>query len=342
MRAALTPARDAAVATIALVAAVWGGSGGFTHLDPALLGYLGATVVAFAGTVWRMSTAWRRPAAAFYVWALWHACRRPGTLRAAARDLAGQRFLARRSRLRWLAHMLLSLGTLASFAITLPLVFGWMRFEADGQTAYRVLVVSLPVGRFVLDGAVAWLVFHGLALAAVAVVAGSLYFLVVRWRARRLPDTGSGFHVGPLVLLLIVAVSGLALPATRGLPDVFPVVSLLHELLVVGLLVAMPFSKLGHLLIRPLQLGAQVVRAATDRMAVCAGCGTALAPAAQIAAVETLLAAHGFAFAGHQRHCPGCRRRQLATAQAALQGAHFQPAMTGVSMRPPIRTDRAA
>ena len=35
-------------------------------------------------------------------------------------------------------------GTLASFAITVPLVFGWLRFEADGQHAYRPVVAGVP------------------------------------------------------------------------------------------------------------------------------------------------------------------------------------------------------
>jgi hypothetical protein len=342
----VTALRDASAATLLLLAAIWAGSGGFAHLDAALLGYLGATIVAVFGTAWRISTAWRRPAAAFYVRALWRACRDLRALRrtlaAAGRDVAAQRFIARRSRMRWVAHMLLSLGTLASFAITLPLVFGWMRFAADGQTAYRVLVVSLPMGRFVLDGAVAWLVFHGLVLAAVAVVVGALYFLVLRWRARRLPGMASAFHTGPLLLLLSVAVTGLALPATRGHPDVFPVVAVLHELTVVVLLVAMPFSKLGHLLIRPLQLGAQLVRATGEPSAACAGCGAAFAPSAQLASVEALLRARGLAFDAHQRHGPDCRRRRLAATQAGLMGAHFQPPLSGVFPRPIVKTERAA
>jgi hypothetical protein len=337
VRAGLIPLRDATAATVLLLAAVWAGSGGFAHLDLALLGYLGATVVAAFGTVWRISTAWRRPAAAFYLRALWHRRAVPG----AGRDLAAQGFIARRSWLRWSAHMLLSLGTLASFAITLPLVFGWMRFQAEGQSTYRILVASQPAGRFALDGPVAWLLFHALSLAAVAVVLGALYFLAVRWRARRLPGVATSFHLGPLLLLLAVALTGLALPATRGRPDLFPIAAAVHELTVIVLLVAMPFSKLSHLLIRPLQLGAQVVRRPEAERVACTGCGAPLAPAAQIDAVAALLRERGLGF---QRVCPGCRRRQVAQTQAGLLGAHFQPPITGAAPRPPVRTrtERAA
>ena len=61
----------------------------------------------------------------------------------------------------------------------------------------------------------------------------------------------------------------------------------------------------------------------------CAGCGADLAPAAQRDAVEGLLEARGFRFAGYQRRCPACRRRQVAAAQAELLGAQFQPRPAG-------------
>lgn len=335
MRADLRAARDAAVATALVLALVWAGSGAGHHLDPALYGYLAATIVAVAGTVWRASRFWRRPASAVYARALGEALcspRRLGRLLAAGTDgLATQRFIAARSRLRWGAHLLLSLGTLASFAITLPLVFGWMRFAADGQTAYRALVFSLPAGHFVLDGVVAWLVFHALALAGLAVTAGAVCFLVIRLRARRLPGAATAFHVGPLLLLLAVALTGLGLPATRDLPAAFRIMAVLHEASVIVLLVAIPFSKLGHVLIRPLQIGARLVRAPGVRWAACAGCGGRLAPVAQLAAVERLLAARGARFGDHQRACPACRRRQVAAVQAALLGAHFQPSVLGAA-----------
>jgi hypothetical protein len=338
--------RDAVVATALLLGVVWSGSGGGVHLDPALAGYLAATVVAVAGTVWRVSRFWRRPASAVYARALVTALRSPRDLSrllaSSAHDLAAQRFIAPRSRWRWAAHMLLAWGTLASFAITLPLVFGWMRFAADGQTAYRVLVFSLPVGRFRLDGLTAQLVFHALLLAGVAVLLGAAFFLAVRVRQRRLPGVATAFHTGPLVLLLAVAATGIGLPASRQVPELFAVMAALHELFVIILLVAIPFSKLGHLLIRPLQLGVRVMRGADVRWAACAGCGAPLAPAAQLAAVEDLLAARGARLGEHQRQCPACRRRRVAGVQAGLQGAHFQPPLLGNAAPRPRRAEKAA
>lgn len=315
------PARDAILATAALIGAVALGSGGFAYVDPALLGYLGATLVAAFATTWRLSAFWRRPASAFYARALVAAVTSPYRLpRAAgdaARDLAMQEPIRRRSRARWIAHLLLSLGTMASFAITLPLVFGWMHFAAAGESGYRLVVLTIPVLRLAVDGPAAWMLFHGLSLAAVAVVLGAAYLLLVRLRARRLPGTATAADLGPLALLAIVALTGLALPASRDWPALFAAAAWAHQAAVVVLLVALPFSKLGHVLVRPLQIGARAVRADDQAWEACAGCGARLAPVAQREAVASLLGGSGGAAAPGLATCPACRRRQLAIAQSA-------------------------
>jgi hypothetical protein len=332
------PLRDAAVATLALIALIAIGSGGFATLDPALLGYAGATVVAAFGVTWRVSAFWRRPASAFYARALLAGLRRPRslarTVEFAGRDLVAQGFIRKRSLARWAAHMLLSLGTLASFAITVPLVFGWMLFEPVGDASYRIIVFTLPTIAFAVDGVFAWLLFHGLSIAAVAVVLGAGYFLAVRVRSHagqgaNSPRAVSGFAVAPLLLLLVVGLSGLALPASRGWPAAFQLAAVLHEVSVVVLLVALPFSKLAHVLIRPLQLGARAVRAGAAVQRYCGDCGTRLAPDEQQRAVTDLLARRGFSFGAHLDRCQPCRRRRIATVQAALVGAQFQPRLPG-------------
>jgi MFS transporter, NNP family, nitrate/nitrite transporter len=326
--------RDASLATLILVAAIAAGSGGFASIDPALLGYLSATVVAAFGVSWRMSAFWRRPASAFYARALLASLAKPQRLRRtvvfAHRDLIAQGFIRRRSLVRWMAHLLLSLGTLASFAITVPLVCGWMHFVPSGERDYQMVLSTVPTVRFAVDGVFAWLVFHALSLAAVAVVLGATYFLVVRMRARRLPGTTASFAIAPLLLLLTVALTGLALPASREWPGAFRVAALLHQAAVVVLLVAIPFSKLGHILIRPLQLGARAVRAGDAAWQTCAGCGARLAPVAQQQAVAALLAQRGMPLASHLDHCQACRRRTLSATQAALIGGDFQPPVMGM------------
>ncbi|MEW6269312.1 MAG: hypothetical protein AB1689_08465, partial [Thermodesulfobacteriota bacterium] len=254
-------ARDAALASALLAAAVYVGSGGLAHLDPALLGYLGATLAAFAAIAYRASAFWRRRPSAFYARALAQALREPARLGralvAAGDALVAQRFVARRSRVRWAAHLLLSLGTLASFAITLPLVFGWLRFVAAGEAParYRAVVLGVPTPSFAVDGALAWLAFHALTLSGVAVALGAALLLALRLGGRAPHASGSAaFHLAPLLLLLAVALSGLALPATRHAPRLFDLAAAAHEAAVIALLAALPFSKLHHVLVRPLQV----------------------------------------------------------------------------------------
>ena len=335
--------RDAATTAALLLAAIAAGSGGFAHFDWALVGYCAATLAALTALAYQASLFWRRRPSAFYGRALLRGLRRPQSLRnvlqSGARDVGAQRFLFRRGVLRWLAHMCLSWGTLVAFGITVPLVFGWLHFEAAGASAYRVVFFSIPLLAFDVRGAFAWLVFNALNLAGVAVFAGALYFLVLRLRQRHEAGVTSAFHLAPLLILLVVAATGLALPLTGGLENrlYFRLAAIAHEAAVIVMLISLPYGKLIHVFIRPLHLGAQLVRAESVSRAHCQGCRTALGPAEQLEAVEFLLSARGFRFAGHQRLCPGCRRRGLATAHSQLLDGRFQPALTPAprAARPP-------
>ncbi len=316
-----------------LLAAIYLGSDRWQNLDGALLGYCGATIVAAYATAYHVAAFWRRRPSAFYGGILLRALGRPRelltVLRTAGLELGGQRVIARRSGLRWLAHLWLAWGTTAGFATTLPLVWGWLRFESAGAGRYRPVVVSLPLASFATDGMLGWLIFHTLHLAAVAVVLGATYFLLARARLRRQPDATSRFHVAPLLLLLGVALTGLALPAAaRAGHTYFRLAAISHEAAVIALLVTLPYGKLIHLFIRPLHIGVRLMRLQSRTLAHCRQCHASLAPAAQLAAVQTLLATRGFGFGAHQQLCPSCRRRQLAAVHSLLLGAHFQPQAT--------------
>jgi len=339
--------RDAALVTAGLVLLILIGSGFGRHLDHALFGYLAATLAAAFGIAWRTSAFWRRPASAVYGRALLGALRDPRKLRAAlagtGRHVVAQEMIARRSRVRWAAHLLLSLGTLGSFAVTVPLVFGWLHFTAVDQRTYQVVFFGLPLPghQFAIDGGLGFLMFHALTLCGVAVALGATYFIAARWRRRGEPGATGAFHLAPLLLLLAVALTGLALPLSRTMPAAFRFAALAHELTVVVLLVALPFSKLGHLFTRPLQIGALLVKAPGEPRRACVGCGAELAPVAQLEAVAALLAARGLQFDAHAEHCQPCRRRLVATTQARLLGADFQPRLTGVRPAPPKRAEAA-
>src|SRR5262249_1354718 len=198
------------------------------------------------------------------------------------------------------------------------------------------------VARLTLAGFAAWLLFHALVISAWSVVVGAVYFLVVRVRARQLPQVATSFHAGPLLLLLAVALTGLALPATHGRPALVAVAARAHELAVIVLLVGIPFSKLGHALLRPLQLGVRVVQRTGAARRACTVCGSSLAPADQQLAVAELLAARGLHFGVQTSACPPCRRRAVAAAQATALGAHFQPRLVGARPMVALPRDEAA
>src|SRR6185295_4088415 len=97
---------------------------------------------------------------------------------------------------------------------------------------YQIVFFGLPLPghQFAIDGAFGFLMFHALSLCGVAVAFGAAYFLIARWRRRGEPGATSGFHVAPLLLLLAVALTGLALQLSRTMPAAFQVASIRHEL----------------------------------------------------------------------------------------------------------------
>ncbi len=302
-----------------LLVATYLGSACLQHFDPALGGYFGATLVACCALTYRLALFWSRPPSAFFGRTLAAALTRPrlalATLRTGATVLVAQTFVHQRSKGRWLAHLAMSWGTLVAFAVTVPLVCGWMHFEAVGERHYVALFAGLATLRFAADGLVGWLIFHVLGIAAVAAIGGCSYFT---WQRVRQHST-SFHHMAPLLLLLTVAISGLLLiPAARASGWALPAAQLLHQLTVVALLLALSFSKLIHLFIRPLHLGVRLLRAQTLPATRCRACAREMVAAVQFAAVRAALEKRGFHFDGYQNLCPLCRRRQLALQQTAV------------------------
>jgi hypothetical protein len=125
-----------------------------------------------------------------------------------------------------------------------------------------------------------------------------------------------------------VAATGLALPLSAALqtPLLYRLAVAAHEATVIALLVSLPYAKLIHLFVRPLHIGAQVLRRASASSAHCASCGVPVACAEQLDGVESLLAARGLRFGEQQRLCPPCRRRRMATAHAHMLRGRFHPA----------------
>jgi hypothetical protein len=323
------------VAAGLVVAGIYVGSRQLRDFDSALVAYAGASVFAAFGIGYRYGMWLQRPPTRLYWRRGWQVfvARLPVNLVklvfVAWDNLVAQRFIEKRSRLRWLAHLFIAWGCILAAAVTFPLSFGWIRFEStpDAQSTYRAFVFGVGLFRFRTDGLLAPLVFNVLDIAAVMVIAGIGLAL---WRRAR--DRGAlavqqlANDLLPLVLLFSVSVTGLMLTLSthlmRGVRYGF--LSELHAVTVIFTLLYLPFGKFFHVFQRPAQLSIKFYKEAGARAgaARCAGCGEAFASALHIADLKQVERELGIRFATAGAHyqdvCPGCRRRSLALAQDAL------------------------
>lgn len=337
------------VLTAALVGAgIYFGSRGFRDFDVALVPYAGASVFSAFGLGYRYSMWLTKPPTRVYWWRGWRLFFAPAHVaRNAVRlfslfavNIVAQRFIERRSPLRWAAHWCIFWGCLLAAAVTFPLSFGWIHFETAGaaQDVYNAFVFGVHVFTFNLASPIAPVVFNVLDISAVLVIAG---VSLAMWRRGR--DRGAlavqqfGADLLPLVMLFSVSITGIFLTVSthllRGLHFVF--LSQLHAVTVIFTLLYLPFGKFFHIFQRPAQLGVAFYRevGAQGEQARCARCGEGFASRMHIddlKKVERELgirydtggataspAAH--AAAGHyQDICPSCRRKTLALTQDAL------------------------
>jgi hypothetical protein len=195
-------------------------------------------------------------------------------------NIVAQRFIEKRSPLRWAAHWCIFWGCILAAAVTFPLSFGWIHFETAGaaQERYQAFVFGLRVFTFDLASPLAPLVFNVLDISAVLVIAG---VSLAMWRRGR--DRGAlavqqfGADLLPLVMLFAVSITGIFLTVSThlmsGLHFVF--LSQLHAVTVIFTLLYLPFGKFFHIFQRPAQLGVAFYRetGAKGEPARCARCG---------------------------------------------------------------------
>jgi len=316
------------------------GSQGLQHFDWALLPYALATIF-FAGGVAYRCTAWcQRPPTKRYwrqSWQLWRAGRvLPNTAfvgQFAVNNFAAQRFIEQRGRLRWVAHLCLSWGSMMAFAITFPLVFGWIHFETppDDLSTYHVVFLGVKVQEFPVHSIIAFLTFNALNISAILVLIGVSLALY-----RRLTDGGAlalqrfGLDIVPLLLLFVVAASGLGLTISahflqgRG----FSFIALVHAASVIILLVSLPFGKLFHIFQRPLHLGVGLYKRVGQAgpPVQCGRCGESFASQLHVNDLKHVLSELAIdnqldgPVEHYQEICPPCRRRLLALNQGRNVG----------------------
>ena len=335
-----------------IVAAGWGlaltavlailivfGSRTLQHFDAALVGYTFAVLFSTFAITYRYAMWLQRPPTKLYWrrgWQVffrrrWFARNSVEWVKRVTLDFALNRFIVHRDRIRGLTHWLIMWGCVLAFAITFPLVFGWIHFETvPGRLDwYRTYVFGFPTFTFPVHSVVAFLTFHGLVWASFAVIAGVMLAMRRRMRdhgAAALQKFGEDFL--PLILLFAISVTGLMLTASytwmKGYGYEF--LALLHAVTVIFTLLYLPFGKFFHIFQRPAQLGVAFYKdvGPLEGMAHCARCGEPYASQMHIDDLIEVERELGYRYEmtgatdHYQRICPSCRRSMLAIVQGSL------------------------
>jgi len=323
------------------------GSRNLQHFDAALVGYTFAVLFATFAITYRYSMWLQKPPTKVYWrrgWQLFFSRRYLGRnilnwFRQVTADFALNRFIFRRNRVRGLAHLLIMWGCVLAFAITFPLVFGWIHFETvpGDIESYRTFVFGFATTSFEIHSLTAFFIFHGLVWSSFMVIAGVM--LAIR---RRVRDHGAavlqrfGEDFLPLILLFAISITGLLLTASytwmQGYGYDF--LALLHAILVIFTLLYLPFGKFFHIFQRPAQLGVSFYKdvAALEGMAKCRRCEQEFAPLLQVKDLIDVERELGYRYETsapgvehYQYICPACRRCLLGIAQGQLWGRRGSP-----------------
>jgi hypothetical protein len=325
-------------ASLVLIVGIFVGSRGLRDFDPALVSYAGATVFSAFGLGYRYAMWLRRPPTRVYWFRGWQIFLNPKKLPANIGHLVSifwnnivlQRFIDRRSHVRWTAHWFLAWGCILAAAVTFPLSFGWVRFETarDSQEIYRAFMFGIPMGSFRLGTPIALLAFNVLDIAAVMVLIGIFFAL---WRRGR--DHGEmsvqqfSNDLLPLILLFSICVTGLLLTASTHLMNgvYYIFLSQIHAVTVILTLLYLPFGKFFHIFQRPAQLGVDFYKqmGAAGEQAQCIRCGQEFGSRLHMEDLKSVEAALSIKFqladgSHYQDVCPQCRRKNLALTQDNL------------------------
>jgi hypothetical protein len=320
-----------------LLLAIFLGSNSLKHYDAALVPYTGACVFAAFGIGYRFAMWLRRPPTRKYWFQGWRIFFRPAKLpRNVVRlaqiflsDFFAQRFIEKRSHMRWAAHWLIAWGCILAAAVTFPLSFGWVHFEsaADNQEIYRAFVFGRHVSTFHLGTVTAAVTFNILDVSAVMVLLGVALALFRRARDRGAISVQQfAQDMMPLLMLFAISITGLFLTASthllHGLNYGF--LSMLHAVTVIFTLLYLPFGKFFHIFQRSAQIGVQFYKdeGAHAEQAQCLRCGNAFASRMHVEDLKEVQRALGIRYEftngnHYQDVCPACRRRSLAITQDA-------------------------
>ncbi|MDQ8183267.1 respiratory nitrate reductase subunit gamma [Pelagicoccus sp. SDUM812005] len=334
-----------ATAALLTVGGIYFGSGQLEHFDPALFWYAIASVLAAFAVGYRFTLWASRPPSRMYFKRALQMLLRSGPKYAAAKapsaeveiaksaavNFGAQNFIRKRSYFRWIMHLCLSGGCTLAFAVTFPLVFGWIHFGTplDDAETYQVIAFGITVDTFSIHSVKAFLAFNALNIAAVFVLIG-----LVMAGYRRLTDAGERavqtFYedILPLILIAAVTVTGIALTISYKFFDGLYHGSMvwIHLITVVALIFYIPFGKLFHMFQRSCALAvtAYKKKGGAEAQAKCLVTGEDYAPQRHVDDLKIVLDQLGFNYRyttedGQEVHyqdiSPKGRRRLIALNQ---------------------------
>jgi hypothetical protein len=342
-------ATAAALATLVLLALIYFGSRRLADFDAALVGYAVGSVVALAAIVYRYTLwitrppTWRYWKAGWTHFLSWRNFRHYTALIPVAwwTDIFAQTFILKRSRQRWMMHMCIFWGVVLSCAVTFPLTFGWIRFTLVPPDNYEAWFFGLPIFQFPIEAGTGFAIYHVLDFTAVLLIVGlAIAFF------RRTSDVGLltsqrfGFDLVPVVLLFAIAVTGLALTASSLWWEgrYYWFISLVHQVIVVGWLLSLPFGKFFHIVQRPASIGVTLYQTVNQdvehygqrpQTGACRRCGRELPSQQFVDDLKNTLSELGMNFElGGERgwlqdYCPTCKRVMRGAAYYQLMGRRF-------------------
>lgn len=245
--------RNAFIVLVIVFLSIYFGSEQLGYYDMALYGYLWATILSILLMTIRI-TAWSMRPPARRLWQQgWRMFRSPkgwlflfGTF---WKNMVEQRFIYKRSWWRGLQHFLISWGVILSFAITFALVLGWVHFELVDSRTYAVVFFGLPTMYMAVDSLLAFITYHGLNWSGLMVLIGCTMALIRRATEKKtLVEQGKEFDIFPLLLLMIVTITGMLLTVSfTWMEGAFYMgITLSHQISVIVLLLYFPFSKFWH------------------------------------------------------------------------------------------------
>lgn len=268
----------ASTATLLTLLLILFGSRRLQNFDAALGAYLFGTLFAIFGIVYRY-TVWiqRPPTRVYFISSLKILFSKDGlhfilySLKDFVLNIIFQRFIIRRSKYRGVAHLLMAIGCIMAFCITIPLTFGWIHFTLvpgsgmvpSAPKIYTAHFFGFDIMNFPVKSVIGFLTFGALNWCSILVIIGATYFL-----QKRLKDPGliatQTFEgdILPLLLLILVSLTGLGLTLDYEFMHgkAYEFMAVTHAFFVIVFLVWMPFGKFFHIIQRPAQIGAHIYK----------------------------------------------------------------------------------